>query len=69
MTCHRCRGLLVHDQSVLITHFDLGAESGFIGLMLRCINCGYVEDSVVRVNRLRSTVVDRVVASRTQATS
>jgi hypothetical protein len=68
MTCHRCHGLLVNDQSALITHYDLRAESGFIGSTLRCINCGYVEDPVVRANRLSQPVADHPTIGRTRAT-
>lgn len=68
MTCHRCHGLLVNDQSALITRYDLRAESGFIGSTLRCINCGYVEDPVVRANYLRQSVAEQPVGARTLAT-
>lgn len=66
MTCHRCRGLLVNDQSAFITHYDLRAESGFTGSTLRCINCGYVEDPVVRANRLHPPVADQQAVPRTR---
>ena len=68
MTCHRCQGLLVNEQFALITHYDLRAESGFTGSTLRCINCGYVEDPVVRANRLSQPVADRPTVGRTRAT-
>ena len=68
MNCHRCRGLLVNDQSALITHFDLRSESGFIGATLRCINCGCVEDPVVRANRLSQPVADHPAVWRPRAT-
>ena len=48
MICHRCRGLLINDQSDLITRYDLSEASSYVGPTLRCINCGYVEDPVVR---------------------
>jgi len=67
MTCHRCHGLLVNDQSALITHYDLRSESGFTGSMLRCINCGFVEDPVVRGNRLSQSVADCPTVGRTRA--
>lgn len=66
MTCHRCHGLLVNDQSALITDYDLRAESGFVGSTLRCINCGYVEDPVVRANRLHPPVADQQAVPRTR---
>jgi hypothetical protein len=68
MTCHRCHGLLVNDQSALITDYDLRAESGFVGSTLRCINCGYVEDPVVRANRLHQPVADQQAVPRTRIT-
>jgi uncharacterized Zn finger protein len=68
MTCHRCRGLLVNDQSELITHYDLGEVTGYMGTVIRCINCGYVEDPVVRANRLHPPVADKMVVSRTRVT-
>lgn len=47
MLCQRCRGLLV-----LETFEDLREETGRMCRATRCVNCGYVEDSVVRANRL-----------------
>ena len=64
MTCHRFRGLLVNDQSALITHYDLGEVTGYMGTMIRCINCGYVEDPVVRANRLRVSEADQPAVVR-----
>jgi hypothetical protein len=69
MTCHRCCGLLVHDQSALLNRYDLSAVTGYTGTMLRCINCGYVEDPVVRANRLLPLVGDQEVAPRARAIS
>ena len=53
MTCHRCRGLLVEDLSVFISLSDLSEVTGRMGPSIRCINCGNIEDPVIRVNRLR----------------
>ena len=47
MACQRCRGLLVRE-----TFGDVREETGYIGSATRCINCGCIEDSVVRANRL-----------------
>ena len=47
MLCQRCRGLLICE--------DLGElrnELGRICPATRCVNCGSIEDSVVRANRL-----------------
>jgi len=68
MTCHRCHGLLVDDQSALINRYDLSEETGFMGPMIRCINCGYVEDPVVRANRHSLPVADQPTAPRARAT-
>ena len=68
MTCHRCRGLLINDQSDLITRYDLSEASGYVGSTLRCINCGYVEDPVVRANRLHPSMVGQVAVPKTRAT-
>lgn len=47
MVCQRCKGLLVREI------FDgLSVEASITFLATRCINCGYIEDSVVRANRL-----------------
>jgi hypothetical protein len=56
MTCHRCRGLLVKDQSVVESLHGLSEVPGCRGPTMRCINCGYLEDPVVRANRLRPLV-------------
>lgn len=53
MTCHRCHGLLVKDQSVVESLSDLNEVTGCMGPTVRCINCGYLEDPVIRINRLR----------------
>lgn len=55
MLCHRCRGLLVHE-----TFGDLREEAGCMSPAIRCINCGYIEDSVVRANRLHPPAAKRV---------
>ena len=47
MLCQRCRGLLVHE-----TFDGLSQEADMMCLATRCINCGSIEDSVVRANRL-----------------
>lgn len=48
MPCQRCRGLLVRE-----TFDDLGEEISRMTPATRCINCGCIEDSVVRANRFR----------------
>jgi hypothetical protein len=54
MVCQRCRGLLVRE-----IFDDLNAEAGITFLATRCINCGYIEDPVVRANRLHLLAVKR----------
>jgi RNase P subunit RPR2 len=51
MVCQRCRGLLVRE-----TFNDLSIESNSVNTATRCINCGYIEDAVVRANRVRALV-------------
>jgi hypothetical protein len=55
MICQRCRGLLVRE-----TFGDLREEPGCMYPAIRCINCGYIEDSVVRANRLYPSPVKRM---------
>ena len=56
MICQRCRGLLVRE-----AFGDLRDEAGCMYPARRCINCGYIEDSVVRANRLRPSATKRSV--------
>lgn len=51
MTCRRCHGLLVTEQSVVESLSALSEVTGRMGPAMRCLNCGYLEDPVVRVNR------------------
>ena len=59
MACQRCRGLLVRE-----TFDGLSQEAGIMCLATRCINCGYIEDSVVRANRLHPPAAKRAVDRR-----
>ncbi len=59
MVCQRCRGLLVRE-----TFGDLREEVGCKCPATRCINCGYIEDSVVRANRLHPPAAKRSVPRR-----
>ena len=54
MICQRCRGLLVRE-----TFGDLREEAGCMFPATRCINCGYIEDSVVCTNRLHPPATKR----------
>jgi RNase P subunit RPR2 len=56
MVCQRCRGLLVRE-----TFDDLNIETDSLSLATRCINCGYVEDAVMRANRFRRSVKTRMI--------
>jgi hypothetical protein len=51
MVCQRCRGLLVCE-----TFDDLGIETDSPYTATRCINCGCIEDAVIRTNRFRRLV-------------
>lgn len=59
MLCQRCRGLLVRE-----IFCDLRAETASVCPATRCINCGYIEDSVVRANRLLPPAARRPVRRR-----
>ena len=59
MVCQRCRGLLVRE-----TFDGLSPEADIMCLGTRCINCGYIEDSVVRANRLHPPASKRAVPRR-----
>jgi hypothetical protein len=54
MLCQRCRGMLVRE-----TFSDLREETARLCSATRCINCGNIEDTVVRANQLRSHVTKR----------
>ena len=56
MVCQRCRGLLVCE-----TFDDLSTETDTPYTATRCINCGYIEDAVMRANRFRRSVKTRVI--------
>ena len=56
MFCQRCKGLLVRE-----TFGELREGTGCMSLAIRCINCGYLEDSVMRVNRLCPPAAKRAV--------
>lgn len=51
MVCQRCRGLLVCE-----TFDDLNIKTDSFCIATRCINCGCVEDAVVRANRVHHLV-------------
>ena len=46
--CQCCRGLLVRE-----TYDDLIGETPLLYPVTRCVNCGGIEDFVIRANRLR----------------
>ena len=57
MRCQRCEGLLVRE------NFDeLRYGTGGLYPATRCINCGCIEDSVVRVNRLHPLMAQRMAS-------
>jgi hypothetical protein len=49
MTCTRCGGLLVAD--VFADLWEVTGPMEFEGL--RCLNCGSIEDDVIRANRFQ----------------
>ena len=54
MRCQRYKGLIVRE-----THSELREKTGCMSPTARCINCGYIEDSVVRANRVHSPAKKR----------
>ena len=48
MVCQRCHGLLVSE-----TFNDLNIDTDALYTGTRCINCGCIEDAVIRANRSR----------------
>ena len=46
MVCQRCRGLLVRE-----TFNDQSIETDARYTATRCINCGCIEDAIIRANR------------------
>ena len=63
MVCQRCSGLLVRE-----TLGGLREETGDMDPTTRCINCGYIEDSVVRANRLCPPAAKRSIHHRRVST-
>jgi RNase P subunit RPR2 len=63
MICQRCRGLLVHE-----TFGELNFETGRLRTVTRCINCGCIEDAVVRANRGRRLERTRTISRRRRVT-
>ena len=64
MVCQRCHGLLVCD-----TFDDLNIRADALYTATRCINCGYIEDAVVRANRFRRSMKTRGTSRRGGRTS
>ena len=56
MVCQCCRGLLVRE-----TFDGLSPAAEIMYLSTRCINCGSIEDPVVRANRRRPPAAKRAV--------
>jgi hypothetical protein len=54
--CLRCRGLLVWE-----TFDDPNFETHSLYSATRCINCGCIEDVVIRANRFRPSERPRVI--------
>ena len=48
MVCQRCQGLLVCE-----TFDDLNIDTDSLYTGTRCLNCGCIEDAVIRANRSR----------------
>lgn len=59
MSCQRCQGLMVCE-----TFDDQIIETHSLYCATRCINCGCIEDAVIRANRLRRSESTRVIPCR-----
>jgi hypothetical protein len=59
MLCQRCRGLLVRE-----AFGDLNMKTDHLSTATRCINCGCIEDAVVRANRFGHPMRNRSVPRR-----
>ncbi|WHZ25598.1 MAG: hypothetical protein OJF51_000393 [Nitrospira sp.] len=59
MVCQHCRGLLVCEN-----FNDLGIETDSLYTATRSLNCGCIEDAVVRANRFRHSKRTRGVPRR-----
>ncbi len=59
MHCQRCRGLMVCE-----TFDDLNVEIHSLYSATRCINCGGVEDTVIRANRFHRSERTWVIPHR-----
>lgn len=59
MLCHRCRGFMVEEHLADASICDLLADADCSGVATRCLNCGCVDDPVIRANRFRLLVATR----------
>lgn len=59
MRCQRCRGLLICE-----TFDDLNIETNSLYSATRCLNCGCIDDAVIRANRFHSSERTRVIPRR-----
>ena len=55
MVCRRCRGMLVRE-----TFDDLRIETDARDIATRCLNCGCIEDAIIRANRSHPSMGTRV---------
>lgn len=54
MVCQRCHGLLVCE---IFDDLNIDTDSLYTGT--RCLNCGCIEDAVIRANRSRRLAIMR----------
>jgi len=59
MRCQRCLGLLVCE-----TFDDLNIDTHSLYSATRCINCGCIEDAVIRTNRFHGSERTRGIPRR-----
>lgn len=56
MACPRCGGLLIPDNEIVA---ELDKEKAWSSLQgYRCINCGFMDDPVIRANRMSCIIAD-----------
>lgn len=58
MACPRCGGLLVPNNEMVTGIYEEKTWLSFQGF--RCVNCGFVDDPVIRTNRMSYILADSV---------
>jgi len=61
MRCRRCWGLVIVETSPFTDECTEASQT------VRCVNCGWVEDPVMRTNRLTSSGRDEIIPTVIQS--